>query len=77
MMSLASGEQGLQKGKLLPKPKDAYRVSSEVLNFVAASIDEPLRVPELKDQRLAHHVSGDHSETRARFTRHDHDRLFS
>ena len=42
-MSLASaGEQGLQKGKLLPKPKvrmEAYRVGREVFSFVTTSIN--------------------------------------
>ena len=48
-----SGDHGLQKGKLLPKPKarmDAYRVGREVFSFVASSLDAPLRVRELKRQ---------------------------
>ena len=50
-----SGDQGLQKGKLLPKPKammDAYRVSKSVFSFEATSIDAPLRVCQLKEKDL-------------------------
>ena len=39
-----SGDQGLQKGKLLPKLKarmDAYRVSRNVFSFVASSLNVP------------------------------------
>ena len=37
-----SGEQGLQKVKLLPKPKakmDTYWVGCEVFSFITASLD--------------------------------------
>ena len=47
-----SGNQSLQKGKLLPKPKarmDTYRVGRTVFSFVASIIDAPLRVCNLKE----------------------------
>ena len=38
--SVPSGDHGLQKGKLLPKPKarmDTYRIGRNVFSFVASS----------------------------------------
>ena len=57
-----SGDQGLQKGKLLPKPKarvDAYWVSKSVFSFAAASIDRA----QAQGARLTLIASVDSTET--------------
>ena len=62
-----SGDHGLQKGKLLPKPKarmDAYRVGRNVFSFVALSVDVPLRVRELKEHD-SQFTFVNHTEVRA------------
>ena len=48
-----SGDQGLQKGKLLSKPKarmDAYHVGRSVFSFAALSVDAPLKARKLREQ---------------------------
>ena len=45
-----SGDHGLQRGKLLPKPKarmDTYQVNRSVFNFAATNIDMTLKVCKL------------------------------
>ena len=49
------GDQGLQKGRLLPKPKarmDAYHVGRNMFSFVASSIDMPLRACEVREHDM-------------------------
>ena len=44
------GDHGIQRGKLLPKPKarmDAYCINGSIFNFTASSLDVPLKAREL------------------------------
>ena len=50
--AVLSGDHGLQKRKLLPKPKarmDAYRVNCSVFSFAVSSINAPLKAHKLKE----------------------------
>ena len=47
-----SGDPGLQRGKPLPKPRarmDTYRVSRNVFNFAASTVNAPLQVCNVRE----------------------------
>ena len=52
---MLSGDHGLQRGKLLPRPKarmDTYYINHSVFNFAALSLDAPLKARKLKEPEL-------------------------